>query len=178
MTNLPVPNPRTAVAGEFETAAYFNMFRDAINFLANPPLAQLYQVTVQAIPNNAFTPLAFDITSVDSYGGHSNTTNNSRYIAQVAGWYEFDGAVGFAINSTGNRDGAWAKNGTQLTAPGPGSIGDGSAAHAVSLAVPMLQIFMNVGDYVELLAFQSSGAAINVLTGQFGCVMTAKWIHT
>jgi hypothetical protein len=177
MALLPVPSPRTFGVSEIETGGYLNSLRDALNFLLNTPIGVFYQTAAQSVANAAFTAAAFDTTGVDSYSGHSNSTNNSRYAAVVPGWYELSGSVGFVTNGTGNRDGVWAKNGSALTAPGPGTIIDGSAGHGTAGAVPTLPVFLNVGDYVELQLFQSSGAAVNTITGQFGCLMSVKWIH-
>lgn len=178
MSNLPVPVPRTFSVSEVETAAYFNSLRDALNYLINPPLAVLYQGVVQSIPNSAFTPVTFDTTLTDTYGAHSNVTNNSRYTAQVAGWYDLD--AGFSLsasNTTGARDGQWAKNGSAITTPGAGIVIGGSASNTATLPMPGLQVFLSVGDYVELWVFQNSGGAINSNIATFTSYMSIRWAH-
>lgn len=174
---LPVPTPRTFGVSEVETAAYLNSLRDAVTFALNPPVGQFYQSAVQSVPNGAWTSLNFDLTDRDTYGGHSNVTNNSRYTAVVAGVYELTGGGGFATNATGTRDVAWAKNGTLLTAPGGTCTANAVSGLQTAVDAPTLQVFLNVGDYVELQAFQSSGGALNVATGQYGSLMGVKWIH-
>lgn len=177
MANLPVPNPRTAIAGEFETAAFMNAFRDAINFSVNPPVAQLYQTAAQSVPNGAFTALAFDSTQSDTYGGHSNSTNNTRYTAQVAGTYEFSGLYGSVSNATGTRDTTWAKNGAILTTPGATTTSTAVNGLNSVVTAATVQVPMSVGDYVELQVFQASGAALNTSPGQYGCLLSVKFIH-
>lgn len=159
MTNLPVPNPRTAVAGEFETAAYLNMLRDAINFLTRPPQARLHQAAAQSIANNAFSPIAFDSTDTDTYSGHSNTTNNTRYTAQAAGTYLLMGGVSTATSAAGFRQLAFRVNaGTSIHklqgAPSPSF----ETALNTAASVPL-----NVGDYIEFGIWQNSGGPLSTV---------------
>lgn len=179
MANLPVPSPRTYTVGEVETGAYFNATRDALTFSINRPMAVVYQSSAQSLANGSLTAVAMDTTVVDSYGGHSNSTNNSRYTAQVAGWYQLDGAYSIsAINTTGTRDGQWAKNGAALTAPtGAGVLVGGSSAFSATVAMPGLQIQLNAGDYVEMWLLQNSGGALNTNVATFTSYMSIRWVH-
>lgn len=172
MANLPVPNPRTATAGEFETAAYMNAFRDALNFALNPPEAVVFQTTVQSLPNSTFAAISFDSTTVDTYGGHSNTTNNTRYTAQVAGWYWCAAQVCYDnTSSTGARQTFLAKNGTRINTAFQCSLGT-----ATSQGVSVGQLVqLNVGDYVEVQGWQSSGGALNTFSAQSS--LSVDWRH-
>ncbi|HZP55027.1 hypothetical protein [Actinocrinis sp.] len=174
MTNLPVPVPRTFTVGEVETGAYLNSLRDALNFLINVPIVTAGQASVQSIPNTTWTSLTLDTTVVDSYGGHSNTTNNSRYTAQVAGWYLCCGTCGFAANATGFRQIRLAKNGAQVTFS-VATLPVVAATVATVIVTPTLQVFLAVGDYLEVQGFQSSGGALNT-TGADPS-LTATWVH-
>lgn len=173
MANLPVPNPRTAVAGEFETAAFMNAFRDAINFVANPPLALLFQSTAQTINNTTNTAITFDSTVSDTYGGHSNTTNNSRYVAQVAGWYRIIGTITWAANNTGDRTISIAKNGSVIGYFGQGVPAAGLGVNPQVNVNGLVQL--NAGDYVEIDTYQDSGAG--VATKANGSSMAVVWDH-
>jgi hypothetical protein len=177
VANLPVPNPRTFVAGEFETAAYFNMLRDAINFLANPPLAVLYQQTTQSIGNGIFTSLSLDATVQDFYGMHSNSTNNSRATAIVAGTYEVSGTVAWPSNSTGARGCRIAKNGTAVL--GSASFTGTTNGDVYAITTPEFQVQLNVGDYLEVQGFQSSGGSLstNVAASDVRSSMNVRWVH-
>jgi hypothetical protein len=173
VTNLPVPNPRTFVAGEFEDAAYFNAFRDAINFLANKPLAVLYQAVAQSIPTGTPTPLTLDSTTVDTYGGHSNTTNNTRYAGQVAGWYRIIGTASFNNTTGGNRGLNFHVNGVNVPQFGT-SLPVASAAVFPQVTATAV-VFLNVGDYVEICGYQDNGSA--VATHANGSSMAVFWDH-
>lgn len=179
MSNLPVPVPATWSVNLPPTAGQINAMRDALNFLLNPPMAVLYQGAVQSIPNNAFTALTWDQSLVDSYGGHSSVTNPSRYTAQVPGWYDLDGGFSFAANVTGVRDGAWYKNGAQITTPGAGAVtGSPGAGSSPTQAMPGLQVFLNAGDYVELWVIQTSGGALNTNIATFASFASIRFVHS
>lgn len=178
MANLPVPAPRDFTVGETEVGSFLNSVRDALKFVLNAPLATLYQGAAQSIPGNAFTAITFDSTTLDSYGGHSNVTNNSRYTAQVAGWYSVSGAAGWVNNTTGARglevmvNGASINGGSAIAAPSPG-------LSVTVTAVGAVEVFLAAGSYVELWAYQNSGGALNTNGGGAFCsYMTVEWKHT
>lgn len=173
MGNLPVPNPRTAAAGEFETAAYMNAFRDAINFLANKPMAVLYQTTTQSIATATGTAITFDTTTADTYGGHSNSTNNTRYTAQVAGWYWVYGTVCWSNVSGGNRNTTINKNGSQVPQFGSAVPAAGTTVFPAVDAAALVQL--NAGDYVEIIGYQDSGGSVS--THSTASSMVVMWDH-
>ena len=81
-----IPNPRTWGATEAVTAAKLNTdVRDGYNFLLATPRAVMRKTANQSIPNATLTAVTWDLEDVDTDGGHSNVTNNSRYTAQTAG---------------------------------------------------------------------------------------------
>lgn len=178
MTSLPVPVPRTWTPGETEVGAYLNTIRDAINFLLNTPFAEVYQSTVTTLVTGTATVLGFDATLIDTYGGHSNTTLNSRYTAQVAGWYELTGVVQFNPNSTGYRLAYWRKNGAF---PNPSTYNTELAQvspSATTVLLETLQLQLAVGDYVEMVATQTSGGNLNTFSGAGDSTrMSVRWIH-
>lgn len=147
------------------------------NFLLNPPIARIRQGVAQSIPNAANTAITFDASDFDTYSGHSNVTNNTRYTTVVPGYYQIAAIVNI-LTTTSN--GAWAflrLNGTTAISPltaGPVP----SASTSRSWFVDSLLWFLNVGDYVELIVNQNDGSAKNTNIGsnQY-CVMTIKWEH-
>lgn len=176
MANLPVPSPRTFTVSETETASYLNSLRDALNFLVNVPAAYVTQTATQTLTSSSWGVLSFDVTVFDSYGGHSNSVNNSRYTAQVAGWYIVFGCACTAANSTGQRGAAAAKNGTRIQ----GAAGFIQATSALSPAPPSPPtiVFLNVGDYVEINAYQNSGGNLaTAASADLDSSMTVVWIH-
>lgn len=146
------------------------------SYLVAPPIAQLRQDTVQALgTSGTFFPITFDAEVVDSVGGHDNVTNNSRYTAVYAGWYEIDGGVAFAANATGSRFTEIAVNGSAVG----GGVASAPATAGIGLWLPVRATltFLNVGDYVEIWGRQDSGGALNTDVGtQSGkSSMTVIW---
>lgn len=176
MSFLPVPNPRTYTAGEFATAAELNAIRDAINFLTNPPIFKGVQTTVQSTTSAAWVAMSLDTTSTDSYGGHSNTSNNSRYVSQVAGWYWVLGFAAWASAVQSEVDCVIAVNGA--TVPGSAQFLPREAS-AVAAADAAALVFLAVGSYVEVWGRQASGGALNTFAGSdLAPALNVFWMHT
>ena len=175
MANLPVPVPRNWNVGETVAGAFENSIRDGLNFLLNPPIAQMTQSAVQSIANSTITPLAYDGSVVDSYGGHSNVTNNTRYTAQVTGWYYVSGVAAFASNATGVRVGRLRKNGSDVVYfDAWDQAVNGQPTATVTAGI----LFLNVGDYVEFCGYQTSGGALNTFTTGPQPGMSVYWLHS
>lgn len=146
-------------------------------FVLNPPIAVVTQATVQSIPNNAFTDITMDATTVDSYGGHSNVTNPARYTAQVTGWYLASGSVSFSGNSTGARFARLAIGGTSVTGSESSSAPNGTTD--VGVSTPAILIYLPAGSYVTVQGLQSSGSALNTFVGSdLRCSLSIGWRHS
>lgn len=172
-----VPVTRTAVAGEVVTASHFNdNIRDPLNFLLSTPLLEVRNITTPtSCTNGAWTTLTFNTEDVDSAGMHSTSVNTSRATAVYPGWHQCSGATSFEADATGQRGARWAKNGTAIDA-GEVLINT-TGAFGPSVAARTKQIFLNVGDYVELQAYQNRGSALNtsvLSTSQAG--MSVRWV--
>lgn len=175
MSNLAVPVPRTFVVGEYETASFFNAnVRDGLTFALNPPLASLYQTTATT-SLSGWTLLSFDASTVDSYGGHSATTNPSRYTAQVAGWYLCSGEVCFSSSqTTGFRSAAFQVNGTRYL----GSAQDLAASpDSTNIAPATTPIFLNAGDYVEMVGYSSVATSTVTSFGDLRTRFNVLFVH-
>lgn len=174
---LPVPSQRTWTTGDIVTAAMMNAnVRDAVNFLAQPPLFVGYQATAQAIPATAWTAINLDSSVADTYSGHSNTVNNSRYTAQVAGWYFMFGVVAYSSNATGVRFAAFYVNGSaniQLPASSEAAV---SGYQTLTACAGL--VYLPLGSYVELRSYQNGANPLNTMTstGQ-SSYMAAWWMH-
>lgn len=172
---------RTWTTGEVVTAAELNSnIRDALNFLLAPPLAVLRQTVAQSTANSAWTAISFDTEDFDRDGGHSTSTNASRYVAQTTGWYLVVGSCGWASNTTGIRAFGIVQNGdlnnsmygrVQI-APATGTFGTSVSSMAF--------LYLNAGtDYVEIYMFQNSGAALNTgVAGVDAPRMQVVWLSS
>lgn len=144
----------------------------------NPVVCELRQTSAQSIANSSTTvAVTFDTEDIDTDGGHSTSSNTSRYTAQRAGRFQISGLLTFAaVNTTGKRSGWWGVNGTQV----PGSQVDlvPSSSIGTCIVLPTMTVLLSVGDYVEMFAFQTSGSALSTassgtLTG-FQCRMSVS----
>jgi len=171
-----VPSPRTFGVSEIETAGNLNSVRDGLTFLLNPPLVRVNQNTVQTLTTAVWTSINQDATTVDSYGMHSNVTNNSRATAIVAGWYWVSGAVAFAASATGTRGARLAVNGTAIQ--GTAQFVPPTAAGSLAIAAVSVPLFLNVGDYVEVQGVQNSGGNLNTLAASdLDSTLALIWAH-
>lgn len=162
-----VPTTHTVVDGLATSSEMNSYFRDPIAFLMKPPIFRLRQTVVQSLTSGVWTAVTFtteDVdTDVDGVGGHDNAVNTSRYTARYAGWYEVSFMANIAASAAGQRGGRVAVNGTAIT--GSESFIDATAAGGIELPASTALVFLNVGDYVEAQALQSSGGAINTAVG-------------
>ena len=179
---LAVPAPITFIVGNDVTASQLNTnIRDAVDYLIGPPIATIYQTASQTLTNaNTSYALTFDSTAVDSYNGHSNTVNPSRYVAQVPGWYLVTGAAVFSPTTSGNyRKAQVYKNGTAV----PYATGQvpqvSSSSFATAVAVAPTIVFLNgTGDYVELYATCDIANLTTTPNANNECFMTVFWLHS
>jgi hypothetical protein len=123
-----------------------------------PPLLQCESGTAQSFSSAAWTAIQFNINVVDTHAMHSTVTNNTRIVAAVKGWYQVGGGCSWVSNATGKRGLMWYLNGaihtpTAVYAPAP-------AGGSTGLAAPTIVVQLNIGNYVELWAYQDSGVAL------------------
>lgn len=126
----------------------------------------VYLSASQSIANSTNQAITFDSEEYDTNGFHSTVTNTSRITipANYGGYYRITGYIGFASNATGVRSAKFYKNGTSIfhfsqpiTATGnPQSAGGTATVNLVA------------GDYIELIALQSSGGALDATNASGG----------
>lgn len=148
-------------------------------FFNNVPAAYLVQGTVQSVPNSTDTAITFTSAVSDNWSGWTSGSS-TRYTIKVAGVYAVSGAVCWAGNATGRRYNYLRINGTTAI---PGSAGDlaSPATNNITVVSPLIIHSFAVGDYIELIANQTSGAALNTnapsATSGFISSMFATWIR-
>lgn len=175
-----VPPTRTWTPYERLTAALLNTeVRDALDFLLSTrPLFWAVQAVEQSLANATWTPLTFTSHIMDRDGGHSTAVNVSRYVGKTPGYYEVQGVVA-AYVTTGGLVAALRRNGASVK--GAVSSTAGISVPAASAAVtPTFVVYMNGStDYVEVWAYQSTGAAVNsVSSADFASMLRVKWLST
>lgn len=163
-------------AGSRALAEDFSPWATGINNALNPPVAELRQtVSVNVTSGGTGVLMTFTAEDIDTDGGHDNAVNPGRYTSQVWGYYRIGGAVSFASNATGRRGCWWRRNGTVL---------DGSevvmAAGNNIVTVPARSkiLELDVGEYLELIAFQDSGSTLaTAVTATQQPTMSVELIH-
>lgn len=174
---LQVPVPRNFSVDEVETGSYMNSVRDALNFLVNLPIATVYQTVSEALTSGTAAPIGYDSTAVDTYSGHSNTVNPSRYTAVVPGYY----LIGAAAPMSGSTGGAQRKiqmyyNGTGVpygTAAVPPTT---TTAAAVTPTLSPSLVYLNAGDFVSIYALADT-TGVSVTASGNDAYMTVIWAH-
>lgn len=181
MTNLPVPILATEVPGNFLTAAtWLANVTNALTFALNPPDFIGNQTVSQSVASASWTDLTLDTESVDTYGGHSTTTNTARYVAQVPGYYMVSGVSAFLGNVTSARGAAIALNGVLINGHGGIAQAVSSTTYPTAIATPTREVFMNgTTDYVTIQGFQASGAALSTTpsSSTLQSSLYVRWSH-
>lgn len=136
------------------------------DWIPSVPGATLRNTSGATIGSGSYVAVAMDWEDRDTLNGHSTVTNTSRYTAQRQGRYRVWGGWS-SPNTTQNppqsRGCALAKNGTLIEGTSQVHTGVSTNAH-VSIACRQRTFSMNVGDYVELMAFQNSGSSLTSQT--------------
>jgi len=167
---LAVPSPAAFSDTTEITGAYLNgTLRDAINFLAFPPMARLSNSGAsQSVPGTGadtavtWNSGSFNGVASDNYSGWSSGSNPTRYTFPVAGRYYVWGQVSFAASNSGQWgcglrvNGTTSWYGTRTSAPGT------STAGMILTAEKCLRV--NAGDYVEVTGSQTTGSSVSLNT--------------
>lgn len=171
----------TAVAtGGLITSAWMNTTVGAINFLGaassstGKDLFFARQGSAQAIGLGAIPyPLTFGGEDIDVAGGHSTTTNTSRYTATAAGKYRVFGAVAIP-SSYGTRSVTvgFLKNGSTV---GINNTRYGQSANQLIYA-PTQYISLNANDYIELYTYGSGLDSFTTIVGTTASHFGVEWV--
>jgi hypothetical protein len=161
---MPYTTPTTA-AGQVLTSAIWNAsVRDNLIYLQdrvdNPPRALAFHSTTQSIASGSDTVVVFNSEVVDSGGVHSTSANTGRLTVPTGqdGVWLLTAHVEFAANVTGQRRIFLRHNG--LTDLGGLTV---LAADAGTTKVSTaLLVYLAAADYVEVVALQTSGGALNL----------------
>jgi hypothetical protein len=135
----------------------------APNVAGNGPAFRAYASSTTSIPNGALTKVNLATEDFDT----GSYFASSRFTPLVAGYYMITGSVDFISATTGVLAVVF-KNGSQSSL---GGIGDRSSQ------VSDLVYLNGTTDYVELFAFQSSGASKNLasnVSGTYLCGYLAR----
>jgi hypothetical protein len=163
----------SATVGLWSSAANFLSFStngvkameiDSTQFIDSPtqPRCRTYYNSTQSINDSTLTVPAFNAETYDVGSLHDNVTNNGRLTIPTGGdgLYLITLNLTFAANATGYRFAYIRKNGTTVLSQ------NGSPAVNGSNTILQTTCIVNLvaTDYVEGLAYQTSGGALNMGT--------------
>lgn len=163
---MPWAAPRTWVTGELVTSTIMNAHvRDELVALRDSaPAVTVYRNSNLSLTNNTETVVTWSAAADDNdvmWAGGAPT----RLTCKTAGLFLGTSGVWFAANATGQRYGYLRKNGSG----GVGNAGIKSAirganaaAASTTLELPFF-VQLAVNDYIELIVYQDSGGALNVI---------------
>lgn len=182
-----LPTPATITANTKPTAANFNTYRDALQQLqgGTPSGGQGlldcfvgHATATQNLTNGVAAAILLDTEDVDSAGGHSTSSNTSRYVAQTTGWHGCHGTVVLGGSATTHSlQGYFEVNGSssniywfeQINCPNGAGIASGVSFGGL--------VFLTAADYIEIFASQDSGGTVATSTARGGSRMSVKWMH-
>lgn len=136
------------------------------------PAARAERSSTQSINSASATAISFNVESYDSQGCYS-AGSPTRMTAPFAGIYNVQASAEFAQNATGNRQLHIYVNGATHVRQTIPSIGSGLATR-VSIGA---NVSLAAADYVEVFAFQDSGAALNLTNGDDQPCLTFVWLR-
>lgn len=182
MSLYPLPAVPKVTVGQTGTKDLWNNnVPGAANFLANRPYAYLTQLTSQSISISGFTPIAFDGGSDNTGAAHSTTVNNSRYTCQLPGLYYAVGQLGFQPPLSGTNPFVQVQlrvNGDVGQIWGQRYLYSDNTGGLGGTGQIMMPFVLKLGDYIELIAFNGSTAAVHTWTGTRAARLFVHWVST
>ena len=164
-------------AGQKLSASKLNLLTDQIDLVSDAVVFDAVQTSTQSVANATDTPITFTTENVDSNGGHSTSSNTSRFTPTVSGYYLVVGQVGYANgSSTGRRGAKILRNGSGVTGTQI-LLSSGDDASILSIPVSGMVYLNGSTDYVEIAAIQDSGGSMNTTTGSEASRMTVSLIR-
>jgi hypothetical protein len=174
---MPYTSPATVVTATTITSAWGNSVKAATDYLANPPACRVFTTATTAFVTGTWGAVPFDSESWDTAAMHSTITNTSRITVPAAGLYIVEGVICFAGNATGLRLAGLRVNSSATNPPNWGSHYANNVGAAFPPHVPIsATIKMAANDYVELVAWQSSGGNLNLANENGDNHLSATWI--
>ncbi len=156
-----------------EVNANFVALLNAIDSPVTVPRCRVTHDVNLAILTATWTSLGFNTERHDTDTMHDTAVNNTRITATTAGLYAISGQANFANHATGNRALRIYLNGA-ITIAHEEQASNGAGVNT-QVGV-YTQYLLSATDYVELQAYQTSTATINVLsTGNYSPEFMACW---
>jgi len=146
------------------TAKFASDLHTAVNAIENKPVdtCACTRTTGFSVPDSAWTAIPWDNADAEEWDTndiHSTTTNPSRLTVKTTGKYLIFGFASWVTNTTGLRQIGIRVNGTWKMEIYCGMDTAGNSRMTITGV-----FILAANDYVELFAYQTSGAALNIDT--------------
>lgn len=136
------------------------------------------RATAQSIPTGgdaAANACNWDDIQFDLLGGWVSGSP-TRWTAPRSGRWTLAGGIGFDASTGGTtRECVWYVNGSAIGMGRARSFGNTMASVPVTVEARTLPVQLAMGDYVELVPAQNSGAALNLATGSYRSYMSVTY---
>lgn len=172
--------PKTWAVADVLSAADLNAYvRDNVKWLGTdkPHCRVRNSANISHTSSGSYQALTFDSERVDVGAMHNTVSNTGRLTVPTGGdgFYAIGGQIEFASNATGRRGIQIRLNGSTVIArEETGNLGAND--HAVTVATVYQ---LAAADYVELMGYQASGGALNMLaTSAYSPEFYAHWVST
>lgn len=167
--------PPDFVAGTELEEGDLDILGTDIAFLANPPRCRVYNsANISHATSGVAQALTFNSERYDTDTMHSTAVNTERITFTTGGTYDVFSHVAFAVNPTGYRQAYIRLNATTIIVADTRAAAPGEATHLTAATT----YDFSAGDYIEVYANQTSGAALNVValgnySPEFGATLRA-----
>jgi hypothetical protein len=128
-----------------------------------------YRSSNLSIANNTFTvSVNFNAEDYDTDAFHSTSTNTTRFTVPtgLAGKYLVTASLSYAANATGIRACYINRNSNGTITTFAGNIYDNVGSILSTTVSASAIVDLAEADFIEIEAYQNSGAALNVLSGR------------
>lgn len=132
------------------------------DYIINPPACLAYKTTALATVHDTGIVVPLNAERYDTDSMHDNSTNNERITFNTAGVYTVTFNATWNKDETGDRAIWIRKNGSDFLGSDSKHAGDGDLYVSHSITI---QEEFEVADYIEGIAKQDSGGALNLLAG-------------
>lgn len=144
------------------SAARLTVIENGINDVSFAPCVRVTHNATQSITTGTETSLAFNTERFDQAGNaadtmHDTVTNNSRLTCRYAGVYLIGGHFEWAADPGNTLIAIRFNNTTTIAKTQEAAAGSDTRALSISTLYALA-----VNDFVELRAFQSTGAGLNI----------------
>jgi len=164
---------RVAVGSNYSTLTADSAASAGVSWTL-PQVVRAIRTSNQSVANATDTAIQLNAADdFDTNSLHDISTNNTRLTASVAGYYHVIGEIKFATSTAGTQRYAKIRyNGSTVKAQ---SVDAQAPATGVT---PVIQVStlvdLSASDYVELMAYQDSGGALNVTDAKFMMFLVAR----